>query len=71
MNLTRKQVWKAVTKFTGYIAVRYDDGDVVGMNCSVAKLSSKRFPMDDQKTRIIGFYPIDFHEYIRIKTPFK
>lgn len=70
MNLTRKQLFDAVTQHD-YIAVRHSDNDVVGVNCKVARrLSSKRVEINGIETNIVSFYPISFNEYIRIKVPF-
>jgi hypothetical protein len=68
-NLTRKQLAKQLQRFE-FIAARWSDGVVTGVNSRVALLGLKRFPLDDTETRIMGFRPIGFQEYIRIKIPF-
>lgn len=69
MTLTREQVYKAVIG-NNYIAIRWTDGDVTGVNCRVGMLAARDKSMDDTPTSIIGYFPITFQEYIRIKTPY-
>lgn len=68
-NFTRKQLGHVISMHD-YIAVRWIDGCVTGMSCKAAQIVKKQYPMDNVTTRIIGFYPISFQEYIRIKTPY-
>jgi hypothetical protein len=69
VNMTRIQLQKALSHHN-YIAARWSDGDVTGINCRAALLSLKKCAINDQPSSIIGFYPISFQEYIRIKIPF-
>jgi len=68
MNITRKRLFH-ILKSHAYIAVRWSSGIVTGANCRIAIMGYKKFPANDAETDIIGFYPISFQEYIRIKTP--
>jgi hypothetical protein len=70
--LTRKQLYNGITNCNSrHVACRHFAGDVLGFNVKVALSGLKRkgYPVDDTPTRFVGFYPISFHEYIRIKLP--
>lgn len=70
IRLTRKQLYKALNK-NKYLAVRYCDGDLVGINCGIVRLERfNNFKEDNTKTNIVGFYPITFQEYLTIKSKF-
>jgi hypothetical protein len=69
--MTRKQLHKALSYHT-YIAARWTDGVVTGINCRIAnRIAVKTYrSLDETETSIVGFYPVSFQEYIRIKTPY-
>ena len=52
-----------------YLAARYTCGNVVGINCKIVE-HKRMAEKPNVQTQIIGVYPIDFMEYIRIKIPF-
>lgn len=68
--MTRKQLFNAMKRHQ-YIAVRWWDGVVTGANTKAAMRGMILHDLvaDNTETRIQGFYPISFQEYIRIKTP--
>jgi hypothetical protein len=56
-----------------YIAIRLTDNSLVGINCGIANLKSTQLENENRlknKTNIIGYKIINFHEYITLKTPF-
>lgn len=69
-TMTRKQLFK-VMSMHDYMAVRWSDGSLTGVNCKIALQGAKRFLVDHTRTNILGYYSISFQEYIRIKTPVK
>jgi hypothetical protein len=65
------ELWSA-TQRHDYLAVRWSDGTVTGVNSRLALLNDHNlYPIDDTETRFVSYHPISFQEYIRIKTPFK
>jgi hypothetical protein len=67
-NLTVNQL-KDICAKNKYIAARYRDNSVIGLNCKVAffkSLSNK----PNIETAFYSFRAIDFQEYISIKAPF-
>jgi len=68
-NLTREKLYKILQE-NKFIAVRWCDGFVAGINCSIAIHAANKYKIDKTRTALIGFYPISFHEYVRIKIPF-
>lgn len=64
--MTRSQLYKSVST-NKWIAVRWNDGSVFGVNCLIMQKLFKKYESDEAKTNVIGFYPISFAEYIRIK----
>jgi hypothetical protein len=69
--MTNRQLYNALTQ-NRYIAVRWrSDNTLTGVNCAVLKCLKFKVNTDDNQSKFVGFYPISFHEYIRIKTPFK
>jgi hypothetical protein len=67
MNLTRNQLIKVLEQ-NNYIMVRYGDGQLCGINCRILNIALKRH--NAEVTRVKGYYPISFQEYISNKTPF-
>jgi hypothetical protein len=69
--MNRVQLLKALND-NQYIAARWYDGMVTGINSKVVLRGKERFkvPVDKTETRIASYYPISFQEYIRIKIPF-
>jgi hypothetical protein len=69
--MTNRQVYNAMQQHR-FIAVRWaSDYAVTGVNCAMLKCPKFKVKIDDNESRFVGFYPISFQEYIRIKTPFK
>lgn len=64
--ITKATLYKAVCK-NKWLAVRWGDNSVFGVNCAIMRRLHKHCEGDQTKTNVIGFYPISFHEYIRIK----
>lgn len=70
--LTVNQIIKACDN-NNYIAARFKNNDVIGINCRIAVLSTikeKNAHRLNNKTNYISYKPISFSEYIRIKYPF-
>lgn len=67
-TLTRKQLHKVVSE-NDYIAARWSDGDLTGINCKITRRI--KTTMDDTPTRIVSYFPISFQHYITIKIPYK
>ena len=54
-----------------YIAARFSNNEVVGINCKIANLSRFNHKRAQNKeSRIISCKPINFQQYISIKKPF-
>jgi len=70
--LTISQVERAMINID-FIALR-TSGGITGVNCSVMKTKSykekRKSKNGNKKTCYIGYYEIDFMEYIRIKGKF-
>ena len=70
-TLTKKQLYEACLKHK-YLAVRYTDNDVKGINTRILRLKKfKNYAFDDKETNVISSRPIDFQEYISIKGIFR
>ncbi len=68
MNLTVMQLKTACSE-NDYIAVRHSDGDVIGINCGLARIRLM-INKPNLVTQYVSFKPIGFMEYISIKNPF-
>ena len=71
-TLTVSQLIKACNN-NRFIAVRYTDNSLVGINCGIVKIKSIQLKNEgrlNNKTNYISYKPIDFHTYINLKTPF-
>jgi len=69
-NLTVGQIRKAA-KTNKYIKLRYIDGDSIGINCKAVFLGDNQNHSGREITPYVSFKPIDFSEYLSIKTPFE
>jgi len=53
-----------------YLLVRFDDNELVGLNCKVALISAKQKNPDLQKLySVVGYRICDLSEYITYKIP--
>lgn len=53
-----------------YLLVRFDDNELVGINCKVALISAKQKNPDLQKlSSIVSYRNCDLQEYITYKIP--
>ena len=68
MNLTVDQLRQACAN-NRFIAARYSDNTVIGINCGIAKIKST-INKPNLETDFTSYYPIDFQEYISIKAPY-
>ena len=71
-TLTVKQLIKACEN-NKYIACRKLNNQLIGVNCKIVYLKSIRQKNENSLqnlTNYISFKPINFSEYIRLKTPF-
>lgn len=71
-TLTRKQLYDGLVNCNSkYVAARHKSGEPLGHNVKVAihGMKMRGYSPDDVHTNFIGFYPISFAEYIRIKLP--
>jgi len=67
-NITIEKI-RQICAENKYIAVRYRDNVVVGINCKLAFLKSKE-NIKNQYTPFYSWYAIDFQEYISTKVPY-
>jgi len=67
-TMTQTQLQKACKEHK-YLALRYRDGCVIGLNCKVANVKKDEVK-PGHYTRIVSVEPISFMKYISIKTPF-
>lgn len=65
--MTKAQVYKAM-KENKFIAVRMEDGCLIGFNCGMIK-KFKHLKNNHKESNCAGYYPINFMEYISIKIP--
>jgi len=71
-NITIKKLYE-ICQDNKYIALRFGDNYLMGVNCSVAKIlnpSKDIKEIGNKETQFYSFRPISFMEYIRIKRPF-
>ena len=70
-NMTIKQLKKAMIN-NKYIVVRESGtNDIRSVNCRIMNILTKnQVNTDNNETKFIGYYPCNFMEYIRLKTPF-
>jgi hypothetical protein len=68
--LNRLQL-KKICDQNRFLALRYDDGSLMGVNCKVASLlDNKGKVIDHSLTNFVSAIPISFQEYITLKRPF-
>ena len=70
-NMTIKQLKKAMIN-NKYIVVRESGTNYIrSVNCRIMNILTKnQVNTDNNETKFIGYYPCNFMEYIRLKTPF-
>ena len=71
-KLTVAQLANACKK-NKYLAARYVDNDVIGINCGIANLSKIKKDLKKRENNItnyVSFRPVTFMEYLSIKTKF-
>ena len=68
-NLTRKQLYQICQK-NKYILVKFTPNIIVGINCKIGLIASKKYCINDTETNYSSWQPCNFMEYITHKTPF-
>jgi hypothetical protein len=65
-NLTVKTI-KDACRANKYIALRFQNGEVMGVNCMMAFLERFKNEPPEKITIFQSYNPISFSEYIRVK----